>query len=138
MEIDITDLLANHAKDRICYASSIAEYGSCSVAKETFNNSCELAREEPPLRTVAELEALIDHLTRAGFSESPELRDRPLYELNALFIQLVMGDMREMGDPDPTPEGLSDPDLLEAQMEGRCPSNIYAGDDGRIYYYLGV
>ena len=136
MEIDITDLLTNHAKDRICYASSQAEYGP-NVAKETFNNSCELAQEEPPLRTVAELEALIDHLTSAGFSESPELRDRPLYELNALFIQLVMGDLFEMGDPDPTPEGLSDPDLLEAQREGRYPSNIFVSDAGRIYYYLG-
>lgn len=137
MEIDITDLLARHAKDRIRYASSQAEYG-LNVAKDTFDNSCELAQKEPPLRTVAELEALIDHLTSMGFSESPDLRDRPLYELNALFIQLVMGDLFEMGDPDPTPEGLSDPDLLKAQREGLYPSNISVGDNGRIYYYLGA
>ena len=137
MEIDITDLLANHAKDRIRYASSQAEYGP-NVAKDTFNNSCELAQKEPPLRTVAELEALIDHLASMGYSEESELRDLPLVELNALFIQLVMLNLFEMGDPDPTPEGLSDPDLLEAQRQGLYPSNISVGDDGRIYYYLGA
>lgn len=57
-------------------------------------------------------------------------------KVNALFLQLVAGDIRQLGA-----DSLDEIDWNKAeelQSEWQAPSSLYKGDDGRVYYYLGI
>ena len=51
----------------------------------------------------------------------------------ALFLQWIAGDLREMGVRYST-------DMIDwvRGEQGECPGNVYRGDDGQIYFYAGT
>jgi hypothetical protein len=64
-----------------------------------------------------------------------EIAEWPDSELNALFLQWIAGDVRELGY-----DSLADVDWQDAeeqQSAGQAASNLFRGDDGKIYFYLG-
>jgi hypothetical protein len=113
MEIDITDFFTS--ADPFEFSASIAERGQ-NAGPQTWTNAKEQAANAPLLQTKEET---------AAWSA---------VECNALFIQLVSGDMRESGlDDDPDDDDWRD--YEKGAEDGRFPGNIFRSSD-RIYYSL--
>lgn len=134
MEIDVTNFFKN--AEACEFSASRAELGD-DASRITWSNARREAAETPLLTTDDELQALRDHVQSMGFGD--DVQAYGAEECNALFIQLVSGDMREleslcMGDD-------GEIDWTEAHSlteEGTIGGNLYRGDGfGRIFYYLG-
>ena len=123
MQIDITTLSEMNAFN---LSHSQAEGGE-NAMQNTWKNSI--------LNTPEKLQAMRDFSRESGGWTREEIAEWTDSEINALFLQWVAGDCRELGA-----DSLSEIDWQEAevlQSEGEAPSNIYKGDDGKIYFYLG-
>jgi hypothetical protein len=66
-----------------------------------------------------------------GAWEEEEIVEWDNDELNALFIQLVSGDIKEN-------EHLQEGDWEAYDADENTRGHIFKGNDGQIYYYLGV
>ena len=132
MEIDITTFF--ETADPFEFSGSVAERGQ-NAGRETWNNAKEEGANSPLLTTPEQIEALREYVKDFGAWTREEIAAWTNTECNALFIQLVSGDMREGGlDNDP-----DDSDWAEYEKRaerGNCPSNIFRTDDGKVYYSL--
>lgn len=131
MEIEITTLLKT---DCFPLSHSIAEGGD-DAARNTWRNAKEQAKEIPLLKTPEELQAARDYFKSFGAWSGDEIAAWNDQEINALFLQFIAGDVRELGA-----DSLEEIDWTEAeelQSNGQAPSNIYKSNDGRIFFYLG-
>ena len=134
MEIDITDFVTD--ADAFEFSASRIERGD-NAGPETWANAKAEAAAWPMLDTEDKLDAMRDWARASGGWDAKERAAFDATDLNALFIQLVSGDMREMG--------LDDAFLDEfdwSEYEARCNAGEFFGqifktDDGRIYYSLG-
>ena len=138
MEIDITKFV--RLEEPYSYSASAAEIGS-DAGRITWRNALDEAQRHPLLRTEDQLQALRDHVESMGFGA--EVQDYGADECNALFIQLISGDLREMGLDDCDLEDFDWAAYQERAEQGSIASNIFRGDIegnagfGRIFYYLG-
>lgn len=133
MEIDITDFFKNAETWNL--SSSIATHGP-NVAHDTWNNAKQEARESPLLKTEDELDAMRKWAKSSGGWSREEISTWSDEEVNALFIQLVTGDMREAGLEDDCFEDI-DWSAYEAKAEeGQISGAIFKGTDDRVYYSL--
>jgi hypothetical protein len=109
--------------------------GGPNAGPETWNNAKDAAAESPLLTTPEQLDALREYVKGFGAWDDEEIAAWSDNEVNALFIQLLSGDMREAGlDNEPDEDAWKE---YESRAEaGQCQSNIYKGDDGEIYYSL--
>ena len=123
MELDITHLVARKA-DMIHYSASIAELGE-NAGKVTWENALDCASESPLVPPEGEAEAR-DYIREFGAWEDEEIDGWDSQTLNALVLQLVAGDIRDMSHYGSYAE--------YAEASGR----VYQGDDSRWYYYLGM
>ncbi len=133
MEINITSLF-----NEICpsdFSASIAEIGQYA-GRDTWEAAKEEAESVELLTTLEEQQAFISHMEGMGFSATDDMDVWPHEELLALFIQLVSGDMREHLDNFGDDSESWDWEAYESD-ENTC-GNLFQGDDGEIYYYLGV
>jgi hypothetical protein len=130
MEIKITNFFTQNQCPRD-YAASMAEIGQ-SAGADTWRAACEDATDFVYLDTPEKREAFTNFARDSGFSEDvPE-------NLDALFLQWIAGDCREMGLNSPADFDAIDWDKIEKeQSEGQIPSNIFKGIDGEIYFYAG-
>lgn len=131
MEIDITTLLE---MDCFALSHSIAEGGS-NAGQNTWNASKKQAENTQLLNTPEKLQAMRDFARESGGWNKEEIAEWSDNELNALFLQWISGDVRELGA-----DSLDNIDWEEAeemQREGQAPSNIFKGKSGKIYFYLG-
>ena len=114
---------------------SIAEGGE-NAGQNTWNAAKKQALNSPPLlNTPEKLQAMRDFARESGGWNREEIAAWSENELNALFLQWIAGDVRELGA-----DSLDEIDWEEAEEmkgEGQAPSNIFKGDDGKIYFYLG-
>lgn len=129
-EINITQFF-NTAAPRD-YSASVAEIGN-NAGPDTWRAACDDAADYGPmLATPEQLQALRDHVRGFGAWSDEEIAAWSDTECNALFIQLVSGDIRE--------SPLAENDWVQYQEwaeRGVCSSNIFRNDDGQIYYTLG-
>lgn len=134
MELDITEFFNN--AEPFEYSASAAELGD-NAGHITWQNACN--SEFVILHTEDEKDAFREYVKWFGAWSDDEIEAWTDRELNALFIQLVSGDMREGGlYPGMTDEEWST--YEKDAMGGRVSGNIYGGPlsvDGRIYYSLG-
>lgn len=107
MEINIS---AYYDANPAMYSGSVAELGD-NAGKITWNNAKESGYTL--LDTADKLEAMRKWALSSGGWNDEEIAAWTDVELNALFIQLVFGDIRE-GNED----------------------SIFTADDGQIYYSL--
>jgi hypothetical protein len=131
MEIDITTLSKMNC---FTLSHSIAEGGQ-NAGQNTWNASKKEAENTPLLNTPEKLQAMRDFARESGGWNKEEITEWSDNELNALFLQWISGDVRELGA-----DSLDEIDWEEAeemQRDGQVPSNIFKGDDGKIYFYLG-
>ena len=140
MEIDITDFF-NEA-DPAEYSASRAELG-VNAGKITWAAAKERAAVPPQLLdTEDKLDALRDHVKGFGAWSREEIAAWDAVECNALFIQMVSGDMRE-GDLHSEMTATDWKRYQKRSERGEVAGRIFRGDIpgnegfGRVYYYLG-
>lgn len=132
MEINITAFFKN--ANPSAYSASIAERGD-NAAAETWQAAIEATNEYPLLKTEEELAAFREYAAEFGAWDEEDISKWTATECNALLLQMISGDMRGVGmDADNWVWGTYE-DLC---AEGGCPSNIFLGDDGEVYYYVGI
>lgn len=121
MDINITAFFNNAAP--MDYSASVAEIG-----RDAGPSTWQAANEDSPdyfmLDTAEKRDAFRNHVKGFGAWSDEEIAAWSDTELNALFIQLVSGDMREAGlDEKPV-----DWEAYQAKSEqGQCSGNIYGG-----------
>lgn len=117
------------------FSASAAELGQ-DAGKITWNNAKREAAEAPLLTTPEQLDALRAWAKATGAWDEDERNAWDDDECNALFIQLVSGDMREAGFDDYEPSEEAWEEYYARAERGEISGNMYRGDDGEIYYIL--
>lgn len=130
MEINITEFFTN--ADPFEFSASRAERGQ-NAGPETWANA--KAYRPPLLNTEDELQALRDYVKDFGAWSKDEIAAWSDNDCNALFIQLVSGDMRE-GRLDSDPDDSNWRDYEKGASDGRWSGNLFKTDDGKVYYSL--
>lgn len=131
MDIDITDFFTN--ADAYEFSGSQAERGK-NAGKETWANAMSEATREPLLTTPEQLDALRDEMRSTGAWEDEEIDAWTPQKCNALFIQYVSGDLRQVGADNTFPDEF-DWEAYEKKFDGGL--RFYRGDNGRVYFFLG-
>lgn len=125
MEINITEF-CNFANP-FEYSASVAELGNYA-GKITWNNA--KAADFFLLDTEDKQNAMREWVKSSGGWNNEECAGFNINELNALFIQLISGDIREKGDD-------SWEDYEQQSNKGIVSGCLFKGIDDNIYYYLG-
>jgi hypothetical protein len=129
MELDVTHMVKD-CDDMPNLSGSVAELGQ-DASKITWRNSIEYAKANPLLATEDARDEARAWLKDFGAWEAEEIAGWSDTELNALVVQFIAGDIREMEHYD------SEDEFREACESGRASGRLYRGDNGRWYFYLG-
>lgn len=130
MELDITHVLNEETWD---YAGSWVTHGE-GVGQRTFNNA---RKDADALFPNVEREDLEDHFKVYGAWPQEELAAMSLTDLRAMLLQDVTLNIREMGLEDVCPDEYDWDEYEEDCSQGIYAGNIFLGDNGRIYFYMG-
>jgi len=137
MEIDITDLVTGG--ETWDFSGSIATHGP-NAGPNTWAAAKREAAESSLLKTEEQLDAMRQWMKETGAWDKAEREAMSDQELNALFIQLVAGDMREMGLDEVDHEDFDWEAYWERSDGGGnlCRGDVEGSDGfGRYFYYLG-
>ena len=130
MEIDITEFF--NSCNPSYYSASVMELGH-DAGEITWENAKDRAEESNLLSTEEMKEAFKGHVRGFGAWDDEEINAWDNIELNALFIQLISGDIRECSLSNSPPDWGA---YEQESEEGQCSGNIFCGIDGNIYYLL--
>jgi hypothetical protein len=129
LEVDVTYLFDLDCSE---FSASRFERGE-NVGHETWAAANEQA-EEKPLVTSEQQDDLRKWIKDFGAWDDQEIAAMSEVETNALLIQFVAGEIREL-------EGLDlvddDEARNEASEQGRIGSHLYKDDNGRWFFYVG-
>ncbi len=112
------------------YSASVAEIGA-NAGADTWRAAMDDCEDYLMLDTPELIESFKDHIANFGAWDSDEIAAMDSRSCNALFIQLVSGDMREC-DLD-----CENPDWQAYENNDSLAHNIFCADDGQIYYSFG-
>lgn len=129
MEINITKFY-NEACARD-YSASVVEIGD-NAGASTWQAACEDAPDYNLLDNADKLDAMRAWVIGTGAWSAKEVDNMADNELNALFIQLISGDIREKEGL-----GLNWEEYQEASEQGQVSGCLFQGTDNEIYYYIG-
>lgn len=135
MNIDITAFFRSPDVGMSDISGSRMEHGQ-DAARITWANANKAAETFAFLDTDAKRDAMRSHLKAMGFSE-PDEPETPDDELDALLLQCVAGDIREVCSDEPEGSNAWWHEFEAGAEAGRYAGRMYRGDDGRVYYYLG-
>lgn len=127
MGINVTHLV-NGSEDMFNFSASAFELGE-NAGEITWTNAVSYS-EEAPLVTEDQLDDVAEWLKDFGAWPEDEIDDMVPTELNALLLQFVAGDIREMQDFD------SEDEYLDAGAAGQNPGRLYKGDDDQWYFSI--
>ena len=132
MEVCITHFFNTAAP--MDYSASVAEIGN-DAGPATWAAACDDSPANMLLDTDEKREAFKEHIRGFGAWSDEEIAAWSEVELNALFMQLISGDMREA---DIGPESTADDWIKyeERAHAGQCSGNIFRATDGEVYYSL--
>lgn len=136
MEIDITHFVKT--AEPCEFSASQCELGA-DAGKITWNNAKREAADSPllPSDGLDEFRAWVKEF---GAWDADEIAAWSVDECNALLIQYVSGNLREIeslcysGDDE---YGIDWAKVEELDREGQISGSIYRGGDGRVYFYMG-
>lgn len=131
MEIKLDSILKMNAWQ----LSHSAFEGGPNAAKNTWCVALRIAEDTPLLDTEEKLQSMRAFAVSSGGWNREEVSGWDSLALNALFLQWVAGDCRELGA-----DSLSEIDWEEIEsdiQEGFCSVNLFKGIDGSVYFYLG-
>lgn len=135
MELNISKFFANAAP--MDYSASVAEIGR-DAGKATWSAACDDAEDWNLLDTDEKREAFREFVGESGGWSEDEIKAWSDKELNALCIQWISGDMREVPDVEMGPD-MTDDDwesVSAMQRDGVISSRIFRADDGQVYFDL--
>lgn len=137
-DIDITDFFNNAAP--MDYSASPCEIGQ-NAAADTWRAACDDSEDYMMLSTPELREEFRDYVKGFGAWDEEEIAAWTDLELNALFIQMVAGDMRE-GDLEPESDSEAWESYRRRAEEGSISGRIWHGREhvepsDRIYYTIG-
>ena len=116
---------------RDSYSASVAELGN-DAGKITWENSLDAAPRL--LKSKDQLQEFAQYIRGFGAWTESEIKAWTVKECNALLLQLIAGDIREAGLDTKNPNWQQ----YELDSEkGRISGNIYAADNGQVFYYIG-
>jgi hypothetical protein len=127
MEINITQFFGNALPH--LYSASQVELGN-NAALITWNNARQA--DFNFIDTDEKRKAFAQHVCEMGFSEDA-FKFSPI-ELNALFIQLISGDLREACAFDESTNTMDWGQYEKDSAAGQCSGNLFKADDGQVYY----
>lgn len=133
MEIDITRFVKT--AEPCEFSASQAELGK-DAGKITWNNA---KREgaESPLLAEGDLDELRAWAKEFGAWEEEEIAAWGAVECNALLIQYISGDLRELESLCSSDDDEYGIDWEKAEkLAESSGGNIYCGDDGRVYFSM--
>src|SRR5437016_3269115 len=106
-----------------------------NAGRDTWNN----AKTKAPLLldTPEKIKAFRDHVKGYGAWDGEEIAGWDDRECNALFVQLISGDMREARMDSADIEGFNWEEYQRKADHGSISGRISRGDDEQIYFYLG-
>ncbi len=133
MEVNITHFFNTAAP--MDYSASVAEIGD-GAGPATWAAACDDSPANMLLDTFDKREAFKDHIRGFGAWSDEEVAAWTEVELNALFMQLISGDMRE-GDLSPNMTADDWIAYEERAHGGQISGNIFRATDGEVYYSLG-
>lgn len=133
MELNITKFFNN--AEPWDFSGSVAERGN-DAGKITWGNAMEAVTEHMLLNTSAKVEALRDHARGFGAWTDEEVDGWSIQECNALLIQMISGDIREVPDMG---QSNWDWEVYHRLCEkGTVSGRMFKADAAdEIYYYLG-
>lgn len=141
MEIDITDFVQK--EEPANFSASVAELGT-DAGRITWRNAVVEGERAPLLTTPEAIEALRDWARSSGGWDDEEIAAWSDVECNALFVQIISGDLRELESLCMGADGEIDWDKAhELSERGTINGCMYPCDvaghpqHGRIFYYLG-
>ena len=136
MEIDITNFVRESEPHE--FSASVMELGK-DAGKITWNNAKTEAALHPLISTDDEIDAFRAWIKEFGAWDADEIAAWNSDECNALLIQFISGDLRELQQlcPSDNPDGIDWRKAEKRSSEGVISGRIYPGDDGRVYFYLG-
>ena len=130
MEIDISSFFAG--ADAFEFSHSRMEGGE-NAGRNTWDAAKREGAESPLLTTPEQFDALRSYVKGFGAWDESEIAAWDAIECNALFVQLISGDMREAGLDSESDDSAWD----EYEANDSLCHHIFRGDDGAVYYYLG-
>ena len=136
MEIDITSFV--RSADPASFSASRAELGA-DAGPITWSNAKQEAASTALLGE-NDLAAFRDWIEGFGAWNREEIDAWSAIECNALLIQYISGDLRELESlcySEADEFGVDWTKAEELANEGAIGGHIYKGDDGAIYVYLG-
>ena len=134
MEIDITSFMLD--ADPFDFSASRAERGD-DAGPQTWRNAMREADTTPLLTTSDQLDALRQWARESGGWTRKEIAAWSDQKCNALFIQIISGNMREAGMDECDLEDFDWAAYEEAERQGRISGGIYRTSDGKFFFYLG-
>lgn len=133
MEINITHFFDTAAP--MDYSASVAEIGA-DAGPATWAAAVEDSPDNMMLDTDDKRDAFKAYIAGFGAWSEGEFSTWSTIELNAIFIQLISGDMRE-GDLSPDMTADDWVKYEESARNGSISGNIFRATDGEVYYELG-
>lgn len=133
MEIDITALVTDAELPSL--SGSVAELGA-NAGKITWSNSMAEAASKP-LLTEDQLDAARDWAREFGAWDDEHIDGWSAQEVNALVIQYVAGNLREIEALCSDDKGEIDwVKAEEMAARGTISGNVFPGSDGRFYFSM--
>ena len=134
MEINITQFVTDC--DAYDFSGSVEERGD-NAGRETWDNALLQATSTPLLTTSDQIDALREYVKGFGAWDREEIDGWSIEKCNAIFIQLISGDIREAGLADDFLDEFDWESYEKRQQAGVVSPNLYRSSD-QIYYYLGL
>lgn len=141
-ELDIT--LFVRVEEPAEFSASRVELGN-DAAKITWGNAVEHAKNTrldnaAPWITAENRDVFDAWVREFGAWDAKEIAAWSLDECNALLIQYISGDLRELESlcfSETDEFGIDWGKAQKLSEEGAISGNIYKGDDGKVYFYMG-
>lgn len=137
MEIDITDFVRN--AEPCEFSASRAELGN-DAGKITWNSAKREAADSPLVSDPDALETVREWFGEFGAWDAEERATWSADDINALLIQFISGDWRELESlcySDSDEFGIDWQEAQRLSEAGTISGLIFKGDNGRVYFYAG-
>lgn len=135
MELDITVFVTE--AEPFNFSASQMEMGQ-DAGKITWNNAKDEASRSPLLTTEEQITEAKEYFGDFDAWDDEEIAAWDAQTVNAMVIQDISSNLRELESLCMGDDGEIDWTKAEAlSNEGTIRGNIYLGDDGNIYFYIG-